>query len=146
MTMAVRCGLCPVCSGLGVRDVANRLPKARGEITCDNCQGQLYVPQVTCRGCGRAAIEWDAEVPYCGRKACWEKLVETVKPDELRRVRTFPVSDYRRGIFRAFDGRVWNPRTKEFEDSRALTTRNNLTPAEQERMARAMWDASDYMC
>lgn len=35
------------------------------------------VPQLTCRGCGRAALFSDP-IYYCGRLECWNKIVEVV--------------------------------------------------------------------
>lgn len=138
MTLAVQCKLCPVCDGTGTRDIAKLLPKKRKEFPCDNCQGQRYVPLVTCRGCGRAAIEWDAVVPYCGRSECWNKLVEIVDPNKVV-VRAFPV---RMGPgFTVIDNRRrhWDPFKKDFVDSLDIQDRGiGLTPEQEAAISRAM--------
>lgn len=125
MQLAVQCKLCPVCNGAGIRDIANQLPKKRQEFPCENCQGQRYVPLVTCRGCGRAAIQWDAVVPYCGREACWEKLVEMIDPNKP--VHPFhaaglAISDRRRS-FHPGHQYVWDPIKKDYVDSIDLQNR-----------------------
>lgn len=142
--LAVQCKLCPVCDGTGTKDVAHALPKKRKEFACENCQGQKYVPLVTCRGCGRAAIQWDAAVPFCGREKCWEQLVDVIDPEKKpvvigRGLRlgpgAFPVFDNRR-----FRGQqVWDPFKKDFVDSTDLQNRaDGLTPEQEASIARAM--------
>lgn len=150
MQLAVQCKMCPVCNGAGTTDPANLLPKKRKEFACENCQGQRYVPLVTCRGCGRAALEWDAEVPYCGRKCCWERLVEVIDPNKpvhrgsyTPAGTVFPfgpgvrVTDHRR--FHAANGQIWDPFKNEYVDSIDLQNRGDgLSPEQEASIARAM--------
>lgn len=118
-TLAVRRTLCPVCEGTRVRDFGNKLPKKRQELVCENCQGEGTVPVVTCRGCGRPAMEWMAEVCYCGRKACWEKLVEMVNPNvvvtvyPIRRLGPVPSEAIAHWRGEIFDGGAYSKMTEE---------------------------------
>jgi len=71
---------CIKCCATGTMDVTNRLPPARELLKCDYCKGQRAVPLLTCRGCGRPALHYAGPVvSYCGRKECWERLVEEVE-------------------------------------------------------------------
>lgn len=146
----VQCKVCPVCNGTEVRDYAHLTPAARKEHTCENCRGEGIVPLVTCRGCGRPAMEWDAKVPYCGRKECWAKLVEMVDPNERPRVRTGFVpfgpgfqSRYRaplgrtgEGFVRNSQGLYWNPIKRDFQiEPVRADLLEQLTDEEQDRFA-----------
>lgn len=95
---------CPKCLGQGEVDKPNLLPKFRQQRACDYCRGRGFVPDVTCRGCGRPAMHWDdPRVSSCGRKECVEKLIEVVDPDEEPRKN---VSD--RAGFTVIDRRGWH--------------------------------------
>jgi hypothetical protein len=135
--LAVQCKLCPVCDGTGERDIAHALPKKRKEFACENCQGQKYVPLVTCRGCGRPAIEWQAAVPYCGRPKCWEALVEMIDPDKKPVERRGYCSGPWFDSTQRFRGtQKWDPFKKEFVDS--IDMRGALSPQQEASVARAM--------
>lgn len=153
VSLAVQFKLCPVCDGTGSKDIASKLPKKRKEFACDNCQGQSYVPLLTCRGCGRAAIEWEAAVPYCGREDCWKKLVEVIDPNApAPRSNIIPFGpargNYLSGGFSVVDnrrrfhndtGQIWDPFKKEYVDSIDLQNRaGGLTPEDEANIARAM--------
>ena len=145
MTEAIQCKICPVCHGTKIRDFANRLPTARGELTCDNCRGEGIVPLLTCRGCGRPAMKWDAKVPYCGRKDCWERLVEVVDLAKVRssRVPFGPAHRFRgpvreaigrvNGVVKNWLGRYWNPWTQEFQDQPIDAFGSRMTAEEEAR-------------
>lgn len=135
----MQCKPCPVCWGTKTLDIANRLPGARQEFQCDYCKGEGIVPLVTCRGCGRPAMQWDAQVPYCGREKCWNELVEVV---DLAKVRATPrhVGFYPArllpGVVRNFQGLYWNPFSEDYQDHPVLEGEmygTRMTPQEEAR-------------
>jgi hypothetical protein len=87
-------------------------------------------------------MHWDAKVPYCGRKECWDRLVETIDLTKVHNVTTFPFGEGSRrgrslallagGSVRNWQGRFWNPFTREFQD-RPVYTDGRLTPEEAAR-------------
>lgn len=93
---------CARCCGVGELDNCNKLPKSRHERVCDYCLGKKLVVLKVCRGCGRPAGIIKGPMSYCGRKECWEKLVEEVVEDEKPIVRAgfspFSIVDKRRFI------------------------------------------------
>ena len=143
MIAIIQCKLCPVCRGTKVQDIANLLPAARKEFVCSHCQGEGMVPLLTCRGCGRPAMKWDARVPYCGRKDCWDRLVEVIdlaKPPISRGFVPFgpglrgPIREALgrvNGLVRNWQGRFWNPFKQEFQDEPPDAFNSRLTPEEE---------------
>src|SRR5882757_5083 len=89
---------CVKCGCLGELDNSNRLPKSRHTRTCDYCLGKRFVSLNTCRGCGRPGGVRNGPITFCGRKECWERLVDMVVPEEpSKKVVTFlPIVDKRR--------------------------------------------------
>jgi hypothetical protein len=156
MMQVVQVKICPACDGTRVLDVTHRLAKARQEFQCDHCRGEGIVPLVTCRGCGRPAMHWDAKHPYCGRKECWDKLVETLDLTIKARPRAVVpfgpalhlhsrVPEITSGFVRNSAGRYWNPITRQFQD-RPVTMLDGgrLNPREQEVFRQAC--ERDLMC
>jgi hypothetical protein len=157
MLEAVRCKICPVCNGTKVADPANRLPGARQEFECHNCRGEGIVPLLTCQGCGRPAMHWDAKIPYCGRKDCWEKLVEVVDLAKVRTRISIPFGS-RMGFggrrksltsvanARNVMGAYWNPWRGEFQSQpvpQSMLDAERLTPEETARFEVA---CNEFMC
>jgi hypothetical protein len=156
MMRVVQCKVCPVCHGTRVRDFASRLPPSRREFECENCRGEGIVPLLTCRGCGRPAMHWDAKIPYCGRKDCWERLVEEIDPTKIRLRVSIPLGPRMSGFggrreavsvanIRNHQGMFWNPFREEFQEHplpESMLAAERLTPEEAANFARAC----DGMC
>jgi hypothetical protein len=140
MIRVVQCKICPVCNGTRVRDDPRVLPAARRELACNNCQGEGVVPLLTCRGCGRAAMHWDARVPYCGRKECWGRLVEEIDLAKVRATPNYGPFPMRGGMshIRNWQGRYWDPFKREFQDyPPSMMQAERLTPQELEDFTNA---------
>lgn len=127
MALTVQVKTCPVCRGEGTLDPSDRLPKAKQLIVCANCRGHGDVPLLTCRGCGRPAIQWDDPVvPYCGRKDCYDKLVEVIDlAKKPREVTVFRPKGFLGGYMA---DRGWS----DFNDGESRNIRE-LTPQEEAR-------------
>lgn len=87
MEILVPVRTCPRCHGVGELDQPNLTPKKREVSLCPNCRGLRMVPQLTCRGCGRAALFSDP-IYYCGRLECWTKIVEVVDVNKKPEAKT----------------------------------------------------------
>jgi hypothetical protein len=152
MMQVVQVKVCPACEGTKVQDITHRLAKAKQEFQCDNCRGEGIVPLVTCRGCGRPAMHWDAKIPYCGRKDCWDKLVEVFDPAVKVRTRTIiplgPRPHFHTRVtetIRNSAGRYWNPFKKEFQDTPfSMMDGHKLSPQEEAAFQQAC--QRDLMC
>jgi hypothetical protein len=140
----VQCKVCPVCHGTKIVDPAHCLPAARKEFVCENCRGEGMVPLLTCRGCGRPAMKWDDKVPHCGRKDCWDRLVEMVDLAKVRSRAIVPFGPGRRlreplreaigrvnGFVRNWQGRFWNPFRNEYQDEPFDAFNDRLTAQEE---------------
>ena len=155
MNNIVQCKVCPVCFGAKVVDVGNRLPKAKHEFECANCRGEGIVPVLTCRGCGRPAMHWDAKVPYCGRDDCWSKLVEVVDLAKVRATNIIPFGPrgYRppldprivRAVVRNIAGKYWNSFREEFQDEPCGYMDGTRLTADEEARFGAACREHDYM-
>jgi hypothetical protein len=147
MMQVVQVKVCPMCLGAKEIDSAVHLPKARQAFQCTHCRGEGIVPMVTCRGCGRPAMHWDAKIPYCGRKECWDKLVEMLDPAPKARPRAIvpfgPGLEIMRGFVRNSGGRRWNPMTNQFENI-PLVHSGQLSPDERKIFQQAC--ERDIMC
>jgi hypothetical protein len=92
-------------------------------------------------------MHWDAKIPYCGRKECWERLVEMIDLAKVRartNIIPFGPANGPRGLgIRNWLGRFWNPFKQEFQDEPVYSDGTRLTREEAVRFAHSCREASE---
>lgn len=99
-------------------------------------------------------MRWDAKIPYCGRKDCWSRLIETIDLEKVRERTSAPFGPRRhfggsRGIHvnvRNWQGKYWNPFNETFQDHpvpSSMLDAEPLRPEETQDFMRACYEGCE---